>query len=229
MKVIKISICGILAVICIILITLLFYPTPIMHHPYEVNILSTSGEKIFSLIKNEYSSYVTLDNISNEMKTTLIVSEDKSFYNHSGFDIKRIIKALSNNISSLSIKEGASTITQQLARTIYLSNEKSLKRKIKEALIAKKIEQNYTKDEILELYLNSVYFGHNLYGIHAASHYYFSVPPSSLDYAQSALLVGILKSPSNYAPDIDFEAAKKQKNKVLYSLYKAKIIDVNTY
>ena len=229
MKVIKISICGILAVICIILITLLFYPTPIMHHPYEVNILSTSGEKIFSLIKNEYSSYVTLDNISNEMKTTLIVSEDKSFYNHSGFDIKRIIKAFSNNISSLSIKEGASTITQQLARTIYLSNEKSLERKIKEALIAKKIEQNYTKDEILELYLNSVYFGHNLYGIHAASHYYFNVQPSSLDYAQSALLVGILKSPSNYAPDIDFEASKKQKNKVLYSLYKAKIIDVNTY
>ncbi|MGN1295735.1 MAG: transglycosylase domain-containing protein, partial [Bacilli bacterium] len=182
-----------------------------------------------SCIKNEYASYVTLENISDEMKQTLIVSEDKSFYKHSGFDVKRIIKALVNNITSLSIKEGASTITQQLARTIYLSNEKTLSRKVKEALITKKIEQNYTKNEILELYLNSVYFGHNLYGIEAASSYYFDTPPSSLDYAQSALLVGILKSPNNYAPDIDEEAAKKQKNNVLYSLYKEGIIDVNTY
>ena len=212
-----------------ILFTIVFYPTPRLNHPYEVTINNENSNKIFSLVRGEFSEYVPLEQISEEMKTTIIAIEDRTFYKHKGLDYRRIAKAALKNLFSLSIKEGASTITQQLARIIYLNNSKKVSRKLHETLIAKKLEANYSKDKILELYLNSVYFAHNIYGIKCASNYYFNKEPIELDYSESAILVGIINSPNQNAPDISMENCKKKQKSILYNLFHNNIITIDQY
>ena len=188
------------------MLAIIFHPIPIVNHPYEEKIVSVEDKVIYSQIKNEYASYTKLSNVSKAFISTLIQIEDQTFYTHNGLDYKRILASALENLKNMKITQGASTITQQLARMIYLSNDKTLLRKFKELLISKKLEANYQKDKILEMYVNLVYFGHNLYGIDAASNYYFSKSPALLDYNESAVLVGIINSPNNYAPDINLEA-----------------------
>lgn len=120
------------------------------------------------------------------MINALIATEDRKFYKHWGIDFDRVLKAMVKNILSFRIREGASTITQQLARNLYLSQELSLTRKIREAITAIQIERNYTKEEILEMYLNIAYFGLNAYGVESASFVYFGKKPSELTLAESA-------------------------------------------
>lgn len=155
--------------------------------------------------------------------------EDKRFYQHKGIDLKRIIGALINNIKHKTIKEGASTITQQLAKNAFLSNTKTLKRKINEIILAKKIEKNFTKDEILEMYLNTVYFGNGAYGLQNASNLFFGVDANELSVAQSAGLAGLLKAPNNYSPIYHFDKFAERKNLILNLMYKSKMLDDTSY
>ncbi len=173
---------------------------------------------------NGTKKWVKLKDISKNLINATIYSEDKNFYNHSGFDIPRIIKSMFVNIKSNDLKEGASTITQQYARNLFLTFDKTWERKIKEAWYAFKLETQYTKDEILEGYLNTINYGNGILGIENASLYYFNKHASDLTLAQSTMLAGIPKSPNNYSPLNDENAAKKRQKQILKSMVNNNII-----
>ena len=164
--------------------------------------------------------WVDLENISSYVTLATINTEDKHFYKHFGFDPLRILKALYVNVTSGYTKQGASTISQQYAKNLFLDFDKTWKRKIKEMWLTLKLEVGYSKDEILEGYLNTINYGHGMYGIQNASQFYFNKDASQLTLAEAALLVGIPKSPSNYSPLVDYDLAKKRQETILYSLYK---------
>ena len=165
-------------------------------------------------------AFAHVDGLAQHTKDAFISIEDKTFYKHSGVNYKRIIKAGINNLASGKLKEGASTITQQLVKNTQLSSEKTFERKIKEVALAKKLEKKYSKDEILEMYLNVVYFGNNCYGIESASNYYFSIPAKELSINQSAMLAGMLKSPAKYSPIKNYNNSLTRRNLVLNEMYK---------
>lgn len=170
---------------------------------------NNQNEQIF----NNYS-WVSLDEISPYLIDATLSTEDKHFYYHIGFDYLRIGKAIIKNISSRSLSEGASTITQQYARNLYLNYDKTWKRKIDEAVLAFELETHYTKDEILEGYLNTINYG-GIFGIENAAKYYFNKSSKDLDLAEAAMLAGIPQSPSNYSPLYNKELAKKRQKTVL--------------
>ena len=145
------------------------------------------------------SNYVALKTISPHLRNAVIVSEDSTFYQHKGFDFFEIRNSFEKNLEKGDFARGGSTITQQLAKNVYLSPEKSLLRKLREALITIQLERTLTKDEILEKYLNVVEFGENLYGIGPASRHYFKKSPSALTPAESAFLAFLLPSPKKYS------------------------------
>jgi len=149
--------------------------------------------------------YCYYDQINSNCLNAFIAVEDKNFYHHHGLSLSRIAKAFANNLAAGYSKEGASTITQQLVKNTYLTNEKTLQRKIREAILALKVEQNFTKEQILEFYLNAIYFGNNIYGIANASEFYFQKTPSELSAAESAGLAGIIKNPTKYDPLTHYE------------------------
>lgn len=158
--------------------------------------------------------------IPQDMRDAIVAVEDKDFYRHPGFDIRGIIRALYENLSSGNLTgQGGSTLTQQLVRNLYLTNEVSYKRKIAEILLAVKIEQKYSKDEILTFYLNQVYFGSNAYGIEAAAHTYFGKTISECSLAQCALLAGLPQAPSKLSPYVDFAAAKARQAHVINRMF----------
>jgi len=165
------------------------------------------------LIFNNYS-WVELDDVSDYVVDATLSTEDKHFYKHIGFDYLRIGKAVIKNLSSRSLSEGASTITQQYARNLYLNYEKTWKRKIEEAILAFELETHYTKDEILEGYLNTINYG-GVYGIENASRYYFNKSASELTLAEASMLAGIPQSPANYSPLYNLELARKRQKIVL--------------
>ena len=190
--------------------------------------LYDSNDEVF-FQGNGTSEYVTLDNINSYLKDATIIVEDKNFYNHHGFNILRIIKASFNNLKSKSYKEGASTITQQLAKNLYLNFDKTWKRKIEEVWYTIQIETNFTKDEILEGYLNCINYGHGMYGVENASNFYFNKNAKDLTLAEATMLVGIPKSPSNYSPLVNLEIAKKRQIYVLDTMLKNKLITSDEY
>lgn len=194
----------------------------------EVMVFDSENKPIkdYNEINNAYAKIETL---SKHTKDAFISIEDKNFYEHNGVNYKRIAKALLNNIKSRHLKEGASTITQQLVKNTQLSSEKTFKRKIKEVALAKKVEQKYSKDQILEMYLNIIYFGNNCYGIENASNYYFSKPAKELSLSESALLAGIIKSPSKYSPIKNYDNALSRRNLVLSQMYKDEKILAEEY
>lgn len=173
---------------------------------------------------NGTKKWVKLKDISKDLVNATIYSEDKNFYNHNGFDIPRIIKSMFINIKSNDLKQGASTITQQYARNLFLTFDKTWERKIKEAWYAYKLEITYSKDEILEGYLNTINYGNGILGIENASLYYFNKPAKNLTLAESAMLAGIPKSPNNYSPLNDEVAAKKRQKEVLQAMVNNKVI-----
>lgn len=202
---------------------------PRIYHPNQIELYDIDEKQIYSRIKDNFSNYININEISEPFKITLIEIEDQHFYSHNGVDYKRILKSFFINLKNQNNEQGASTITQQLARLLYLSNEKTYKRKFKELIIAKKFEANYTKDQILEFYINTIYFGHNLYGIDAASKYYFNKSPLYLDYKEASILVGIINSPNKYAPDINKDLCIKKSNSILKKLYERNILDKENY
>ena len=160
------------------------------------------------------------------MINATIDTEDKNFYRHLGFDYLRIIKAIITNIKNNSLSEGASTISQQYARNLFLNYEKTWSRKIDEALMAAELETHYTKKEIIEGYLNTINYG-GVYGIENASWYYFGHSASSLNLAEASMLAGIPQSPSNYSPISNLKLAKKRQLAVLTSMYNNNDITYN--
>ena len=195
------------------------YITPKIYINDNNNIIfyDKNGKNMF-LDKNK-NDYVNLNEINKNIKNAIISVEDKNFYNHNGFDYLRIIKAMIINIKSKKIKQGASTISQQYIKNLYLTFDKTWKRKIEEALLTIKLETHYTKNEILEGYLNTIDFGAGNYGIKDASEYYFNKNPSDLTIEEATILVGIPKNPTYYNPITNFNNSKKRQKDVLYSMY----------
>lgn len=165
-----------------------------------------------------------LAELPEKVKLAFIDTEDKRFYRHSGFDFKRIAKAAMTNLKSASFKEGASTISQQLVKNTHLSQEKTLRRKLREIRLTAQLERRYSKDEILEKYLNTIYFGHDCFGISAASKFYFRKSPADLTLADGAILAGLVCSPNNYSPFQNPESCQKRKATVLRLMYRQKHI-----
>jgi len=173
---------------------------------------------------NGNDSWVSLDKISDNVINATLSVEDKNFYSHWGFDFPRIGSALVANITSGEIVQGASTITQQYAKNLFLDFEKSWKRKWKEMWLTYELEAHYTKDEILEGYLNTINYGHGMYGISNASKYYFNKEASDLTLAEATILAGIPNSPSDYSPVNNYELSKKRQKIVLERMYNNKYI-----
>lgn len=182
-------------------------------------------------IENTNSSHeqVELDDISPLLIDATIFAEDRNFYDHHGFDYKGIMRAIMKNIQSSSLKEGASTISQQYARNLYLSHEKTWIRKIKEAFYTIRLEMFYTKEEILTGYLNSIYYGHGAYGIEAASHVYFDKSANELTLAEAAMLAGVPKGPTYYSPFNNEENAFNRQEFILQLLLNENIISQAAY
>lgn len=174
------------------------------------------------------NDWISLDKISDDLINATISTEDKYFYKHIGFDYLRIGKAAITNIINRNKSEGASTITQQYARNLFLNFDKTWKRKIDEAILAGELEVHYTKKEILEGYLNTINYG-GVYGIESASKYYFDKSASNLSLAEAALLAGIPKSPNNYSPIKNYSKAKERQKIVLIMMKKNKVISEEEY
>lgn len=165
------------------------------------------------ILDNE-NNWISLDEVSEYVIKATLSTEDKYFYNHLGFDYGRIAKAIVTNIIHRDMSEGASTITQQYARNLFLNFDKTWSRKIDEAVLAMELEAHYSKDEILEGYLNTINYG-GIFGIENAALYYFGKSASDLSLAEATMLVGIPQSPSNYSPLINEDLAKKRQKVVL--------------
>ncbi|KAF0181282.1 MAG: penicillin-binding protein 1A [Nitrospirae bacterium] len=182
----------------------------------------SDGAKIYaddnSLIgefKMEKGIHQPLKEIPKHMREAIIAVEDRRFYSHSGIDYISIARALVKDIMHASLKEGASTITQQLAKVMFLTPEKTITRKLKEMQLAIKLEKQLSKNEILELYLNNVYFGHGAYGVEMASRIYFGKSVSQITVAEAALLAGLVKAPTTYSPYNDLVRSKSRQEIVL--------------
>lgn len=158
---------------------------------------------------------ITLEQVPPALSEAFIAVEDHRFYRHFGLDVQALLRALWRNLQKGRLVEGGSTITQQLARNLFLTPEKTLSRKLQEALLAIQLERRFTKDEILEKYLNTIYFGHAAHGVEAASRTYFGKPAKELNLAEAALLAGIPRGPALYSPLLDFPAAKARQEVVL--------------
>jgi penicillin-binding protein 1A len=172
---------------------------------------------------------VPLETIPKFLKAALVATEDRKFYKHSGVDLKGIARAIIKDIKAGEFVEGASTITQQLSKTLFLTPRKTLVRKIKEAILAFQLERRYTKDEILELYLNQVYFGSGAYGVQSAAKIFFGKSVGDLSLAECALVAGMPKSPSRYSPLVNPDLAIKRRNTVLMQMRDTDIISDAAY
>ncbi len=162
-------------------------------------IYTSDGYKIGE-IASKNATYITREEIPDIVVNALVSIEDKRFFKHHGIDVFGIVRAVFNNIKEGEIVEGASTLTQQVAKILFFTSEQSYLRKLREAICALKLERKYTKDEILTIYLNEIYFGGGANGLYDASMTYFSIPPCELDIAQAAMLAGIIQAPSAYCP-----------------------------
>ena len=186
------------------------------------------GRPAFTISK-EQRLEVPLERVSPNLKNAILAIEDQRFYKHSGVDLVRVAGAAVANVREGNRGQGASTITQQLARLSFLNLEKTYTRKLQEVVLAALLEAEYSKDQILELYLNKVYFGNGLYGAEAASLGYFGKHASELDVPEAALLAGLVKAPSNYAPTTDMDRAVARRAVVLAQMREMNAIDEATF
>lgn len=220
----------ILIIFAIIIIDISFYvyayitPKFPIYTNNNITYYDINGNDMFNSNNNDY---VKLDEISPDVINAIVSIEDKNFYKHNGFDFLRIAKAMIINITSGKIKQGASTISQQYVKNLYLTFDKTWKRKIKEAFLTIELETHYSKEEILEGYLNTINFGAGCYGIKNASNYYFNKEPKDLTIEEATLLVGIPKSPTYFNPITNYDNSKSRQYDVIYSMYKNNYISKN--
>jgi len=183
--------------------------------PGEPSLLYSIREEPFASLASEFRIFVPLDRIPKMVQLAVLDAEDADFYQHGGISLKGIARAAIRNLASAKVKEGGSTITQQLAKILLLSPERTFSRKVKEVQIAREIERRFSKDKILEMYLNAIYFGSGAYGIEAAARTYFSRSIGQLSVAEVALLAGLIKSPGTYSPLANPKKAQERRDYVL--------------
>src|SRR5688572_20620984 len=194
----------------------------------STTILDANDAPVFTIFK-EQRREVPFEKMSPTLIDAVLAVEDQRFYDHNGVDLIRIGAAVLRNVQEGRRAEGGSTITQQLARQSFLSRDKTYRRKVKEIILAAHIEREYAKKEILELYLNKVYFGDRLYGVEAASLGYFAKHASEVGLEEAALLAGLIQSPSSYAPTVNPERAIARRNVVLQAMLSNGAIDRAAY
>ena len=236
LKLIKYAIYLFLLFSLLILITIFYFLTTLPDYSslkdYKPDVMTRVHASNGHLVKEyskEYRIFIPIDDIPKDIKEAFISAEDKNFYSHYGIDPLGILRASLHNIKNLVVNkrpQGASTITQQVAKNFLLSDELSLSRKIKEALLAFKIEQALSKDRILELYLNQIYLGAGTYGIAAASNRYFEKELSNLTIPEVAYLAALPKAPSRYHPIRNYQLALDRRNWVLKKMYANEFITV---
>lgn len=193
----------------------------------EIVVYDSENKELKNTISNK--NIVKIEDVPNHVVNAFISIEDKDFFKHNGLNYKRIAKAMFNNLKSFSFKEGASTISQQLIKNTHLTNEKTIKRKVKEMLLTKKLEKEFSKKDILETYLNVIYFGENSYGIERAALTYFGKETKDLTLWEGATLAGIIKSPYTYSPVYNPENCLKRRNLVLSEMLRDKKISQAQY
>ena len=195
----------------------------------SLTILDNDGAKIAEPMYLYEYKQIPLDALHDYTYKAFVAVEDKRFFSHKGIDYKRVFGAMLHNLKSGGYKEGASTISQQLIKNTHLDNYKTMKRKANEMLLARELEKNYTKKEILEMYLNTIYFGRNAYGIETASNVYFNKSAQDLTVSESAVLAGMIKAPNTYAPDKNADKCKIRRDSVLKLMREQQVIDSEQY
>ena len=188
------------------------------YKPSPGTIIFAEDGRVLGQIKIEKGVYVPFQRVPKYMVNALLATEDPRFFQHSGIDYRGILRAALKDIISVQLKQGGSTITQQLTKVVFLSPERKFTRKIKEIILARRIEKELTKQEILELYLNKVYFGHGAYGVQMAAKTYFGKNIWDVNQAEAALLAGLPKSPMAYSPYSDIDLAKFRQQQVLHRM-----------
>lgn len=216
---------GIVITFCIITYNLNYTMPQITN----IELYDSNGTKYLSYSNNKKQSYVKIDNISPYVQKAFISIEDKRFYKHHGVDVIRIGGAIVANLRANGISEGGSTITQQYVKTLFLNSEQTFKRKIHEAMIAIKFESIYSKKEILEGYLNAIYFDHGIYGIEDASLFYFNKHASEITLKESAMLASIPKGPTIYSPIKNPSKNEERTKLILDEMYNDKVITTEEY
>jgi len=238
LKFLFIAVAIILSIIVVIGLVLVIYYTstlPTLEELTPSQIAETSkvyaldGSLITEFHAEENREIISFNDISDYIKDAIVAVEDKRFFEHQGVDYRRIIGAFIADIRSGEWEQGASTITQQYVKNIYFTPEKTFRRKLNEALIAIQIERNYTKNKILEMYLNTINFGSGAYGIEKASETYFGKNASALNLPEAALLAGLVRAPEIYSPFNDMEKAKRRRDLVLQLMYEQEMIDTSKY
>lgn len=187
------------------------------------------GNQISEVYGPENRKYVPLEEIPKGVVNTFIAAEDQRFYEHKGFDIRGITRAAVVNAQSNDVKEGGSTITQQLVRNVYLSQDRTYKRKVTELLMSYKLEKKYSKDEIFEFYANAIYFHNRVYGVETASQYYFNKHVNELSYAEAAFLAAIPNNPTLFDPITKYDNTKKRQQSILQKMRKLDFITEEQY
>lgn len=201
-----------------------------LHALAQTSAIYDMNSELMSIIRGtENRTILSLPQIPRHTQLAFIAAEDLRFYSHQGIDVYRILGALRSNLKSGSLAEGASTITQQLAKLTHLSSQKTIRRKLEEIHLAFQIEQQYSKDEILEMYLNTVYFGRGAYGIQAAAQAFFGIDASELTIAQSASLAAAIKAPSAYAPHISPQNNEARRSYILNTMHENGFITQSEY
>jgi len=179
---------------------------------------------VFTIFK-EQRIEVPLSRVSPHLIAAIVALEDQRFFDHGGVDLVRVAGAAWRNLLDGWGTQGGSTITQQLARQSFLTREKTLRRKLREVVLAARLERTFTKEQILELYVNKVYFGSGLYGVEAASLGYFGKHAADLDVSEAALLAGLVKAPSAYAPTVNMERALMRRQAALDAMRATGVLD----
>jgi penicillin-binding protein 1A len=191
-------------------------------------LLDAKDRQAFTIFREQRID-VPLSSVSTQLVQAILAIEDQRFYDHRGVDIVRVAGAALNNVVEGRLAQGGSTLTQQLARQSFLTPDKTFRRKLTEIFVAARLERQYSKDEILGMYLNKVYFGDGLYGVEAASLGYFGKHANEVSLAEAALLAGLVKAPSAYAPTVSVDRAKARRNVVLQAMRGEKMIDRAAY
>lgn len=206
-----------------------FIPLDILAKQEKITLYDKNQNIFFESNFDQELTWYNLEDYPKNVIDLVIQIEDKRFYHHLGFDPIRIGKALLNNLKAKNIVEGGSSISQQMAKNLFLTNEQTYSRKLQEIFIATQMEMQYSKEEILEGYLNTLYFGHGIHGFHDASEFYFGKPLKECSNAQITMMIGIINGPSIYSPYIDYEASKKKTHQLLSYLRKENFISEQEY
>lgn len=202
---------------------------PLKGTDLTTRVLDRHGKTITDLFADQNRQYVEMKNIPRAVQEAVIATEDQRYYEHPGVDLIGMMRAVWTDVRAGAKVQGGSTITQQYVKQAFVGDEMSLKRKVSEAILAYRLEQEYSKDKILEMYLNTIYFGHGSYGVQTAAKVYFGKSVDKLSVAEAAVLAGVIKSPARYSPYLEPTAAKDRRDTVLGQMRDQGYIDATAY